>query len=99
MRVRSVLRRSGVQDAFYQSGQKVVRWLVCWSVLDLDSIYALDQNAVRCVGLVLGRCSRVCWYVSFGGVRYAGWKVVRCAELSFALHLAALVAAIVASHT
>ena len=37
--------------------------------------------------------------VPFGGVRYAGWKVVRCAELQFALHLAALVAAIVASHT
>ena len=64
MRVRSVLRRSGVQDALYQSGQKVVRWLVCWSVLDPDSIYALDQKVVRCVGLFsvdvlgcVGRCS------------------------------------------
>ena len=41
--------------------------------------------------------------VPLGGARYASWKVVRqvvrCAELSFALHLAALVAAHVASHT
>ena len=37
----------------------MVGWLVSWSVLDFNSIYALDQNAVRCVGLVFGRCSRV----------------------------------------
>ena len=55
------------------SGQKVVRWLVCWSVLDFNSINALDQNAVRCVGLVFGRCSLVFWCVSLGGIRYAGW--------------------------
>ena len=58
---------------------------MCWYVLDFNSIYVLDQNEVRCVGLVFGRCSRVfgVYRLVESAMQVAKWLGVQSTHLPY----------------